>query len=89
MVIQADEFNRSLIGTVICVQITTDLRYVKAPGNVLAPASGTGLPRDTVINVAHVVTFDRRQLSERVGLAPPGLVDEVNLGLLKSLGLAG
>ena len=88
MVIQADDFNRSWIGTVICVLITSDLRYIQAPGNVLAPASGTGLPRDTVINVAQVVTLDRRQLSERVRLASPRLVDEVSSGLLKSLGLS-
>ena len=88
MVIQADDFNRSWIGTVICVLITSDLRYTRAPGNVLAPASETGLPRDTVINVAQVVTLDRRQLSERVRLASPRLVDEVSSGLLKSLGLS-
>lgn len=86
MVVQADEFNRSRIGTVICVLITSDLRYIKAPGNVLAPASVTGLPRDTVINVAQVVTLDRRQLSERAGLATPSLVEQVDAGLLKSLG---
>jgi len=87
MVVQDDEFNGSRIGTVICVLITSDLRYIKAPGNVLAPASATGLPRDTVINVAQVVTLDRRQLSERAGVVSPSLAEEVNVGLLKSLGL--
>lgn len=87
MVVQADEFNRSRIGTVICVLITSDLRYISAPGNVLAPAPETGLPRDTVINVAQIVTLDRPQLSELVRLAPPRLVHEVDLGLRESLGL--
>lgn len=87
LVIQSDEFNRSRIGTIICVLITSDLRYVSAPGNVLAPASETGLSRDTVINIAQIVTLDRPQLSELVRLAAPRLVHEVDLGLLESLGL--
>ncbi len=87
MVVQDDEFNGSRIGTVICVLITSDLRYIKAPGNVFAPASMTGLARDTVINIAQVVTLDRRQLSERAGVISPSLVAEVSVGLLKALGL--
>ena len=35
LIMQADEFNRSRIATVIAVVITSNLRLAQAPGNVL------------------------------------------------------
>jgi mRNA interferase MazF len=36
-------------------------------GNVLLAASRTGLPKDSVANVSHILTVDRSQLDERAG----------------------
>jgi mRNA interferase MazF len=35
VVVQGDAFNLSRIVTVVCVPLTSNLRWVKAPGNVL------------------------------------------------------
>ena len=67
VVVQGDAFNRSSLRTVVCVSLTSNLRWADAPGNVLLPAKATGLPRDSVANVSQVVTLDRGALAERVG----------------------
>jgi mRNA interferase MazF len=40
LVIQSDDFNRSRIATAIVVVITSNLKLVVAPGNVLLPQKG-------------------------------------------------
>jgi mRNA interferase MazF len=67
VVIQSDAFNRSRIATVVCVALTSNLRWADAPGNVLLPAKSTGLDKHSVANVSQIVTLDRSDLSKRVG----------------------
>ena len=67
VIVQGDAFNRSRIATVVCVPLTSNVRWADAPGNVLVPARSTGLPRDSVANVSQIVTVDRAVLSEAAG----------------------
>lgn len=67
VVVQGDAFNRSAIGTVVSVPLTSTLRWAEAPGNVRLSARSTGLPRDSVANVSQIVALDRTLLTERVG----------------------
>ncbi|MBI5582589.1 MAG: type II toxin-antitoxin system PemK/MazF family toxin [Deltaproteobacteria bacterium] len=67
IVVQGDSFNRSKIATVLCVPLTSTLKWADAPGNVLFEARLTGLPKDSVANVSQVVTLDKSLLTERVG----------------------
>jgi mRNA interferase MazF len=74
LVVQGDAFNRSSLRTVVCVVLTSNLRWADAPGNVRLPSRSTGLPKESVANVAQLVTLDRSALTERVGrLSPPRL----------------
>ncbi len=43
VVVQGDAFNASRIATVVCVPLTSNLRWAAAPGNVLLSARLTGL----------------------------------------------
>jgi mRNA interferase MazF len=70
LVVQADSFNRSRIQTVMIAIITGNLQLAVAPGNILLPASTSGLPRDSVVNVSQLMTLDRSYLTERVGILP-------------------
>ena len=70
VVVQGDALNRSRVATVVCVPLTSNLRWVDAPGNVLLTARMTGLPRNSVANVSQVVALDRTLLEERVGRIP-------------------
>lgn len=79
VVIQGDSLNRSRIATVICVAITSNLKWASAPGNVLLSGSTTGLPKESVANVSQIVTLDRSELTERTGKLP-----KAKLGLVLS-----
>lgn len=67
LVVQGDTFNRSRIATIVCVALTSNLKWAGNPGNVLLAARMTGLPQDSVANVSQLVTLDRSSLGERVG----------------------
>ena len=86
VVIQGDAFNRSRISTVVCVVLTSNLRWAEAPGNVLLSAQLTGLPKDSVANVSQIVTLDRGVLTERVGALPEKKLELVLLGVDVVLG---
>jgi mRNA interferase MazF len=70
LVIQGDGLNHSRIATVVCVALTSNVKWAGAPGNVLLPGSATGLPKESVANVSQVITLDKAELTERVGKLP-------------------
>ena len=80
-VIQSDPLNRSQHATVVCVVLTSNLRWSIAPGNVLLSAKQTGLDRDSVANVSQLVTIDKRQLTERVGKIPKRQMEAIFSGI--------
>lgn len=86
VVVQGDAFNRSRIGTVVCVALTSNLRWAEAPGNVLLSARSTGLPKDSVANVSQFVTLDREVLTARAGVLPAKKLELVLLGIDVMLG---
>ena len=88
LIVQADSFNRSRIATVLCVVLTSNLRLVDAPGNVLVSARAAGLPKDSVANVSQLITLDRAFLDEQIGRLPPRLMNAVDSGLKLVLGLS-
>jgi mRNA interferase MazF len=87
LVVSSDEFNRSRIRTVVAAVLTTNLRLVAAPGNVLVAAEETGLPRDSVVNVSQIYTVDKSYLAERVGLVGGRAMLAVRDGLRTVLAL--
>ncbi len=70
VVVQGDSFNRSRIATVVCVPLTSNLRWAEAPGNALLTTRETGLPKSSVANVSQIVALDRAVLAERAGRLP-------------------
>lgn len=81
VVVQGDALNRSRIRTVVCVPLTSNLRWAEAPGNVLLPARSTGLPKDSVANVSQIVTLDHTLLTRSVGTLSKGQLDLVLGGI--------
>lgn len=67
VVVQGNPFNASALRTVVCVVLTSNLKWADAPGNVLLAARTTGLGRPSVANVSQLVTLDRSALTERAG----------------------
>ncbi len=87
LIVQNDAFNRSRLRTTIAVVLTSNMRLVEAPGNVLVPAKASGLPRDSVANVSQVITVDRTALTDRAGRLPATLLNQVADGLRLTLSL--
>lgn len=81
IVLQSDSLNRSKIATIVCVVLTSNLRWSIAPGNVLLTTKHTGLDRDSVANVSQLVTVDKQQLIERAGKVPKKQMEGIFSGI--------
>ncbi len=81
VIVQSDALNLSRIGTVVCVPLTSNLKWARAPGNVVLAAAATGLERDSVANVSLVTAVDRRQLTERIGRISSRQLDLILSGI--------
>ena len=87
IIIQSNAFNRSRIRTVVAVVLTSNLRLAEAPGNVLIPATDSGLPKDSVANVSQIITLDRTFLTEKSGRIPTRIMRAVDDGIRLVLSL--
>ena len=81
VVVQGDALNRSRIATVVCVPLTSNVKWAKAPGNVLLSLRLTGLSKDSVANVSQIVTLDKGLLTERTGKLPRAQLELVLSGI--------
>lgn len=86
VVIQCDALNHSRIGTVVCIPLTGNLKWSRAPGNVQLSATTTSLPKDSVANVSQVVALDKAQLTERAGKIPRRQLALIHAGIDVILG---
>lgn len=86
VVVQCDALNSSRIGTVVCVPLTSNLKWALAPGNVRLTARLTGLPKDSVANASQIVTLDKQFLTDRVGKLPRPKLELILSGIGVILG---
>jgi len=86
LVIQADPFNASRLNTTLAAVITSNTSLAAMPGNVFLPATSSGLPKDSVVNVTALVTLNKTDLDTEVGQLPAALISEVDRGLRRVLG---
>lgn len=87
LVIQSDPFNASRLNTTLAAVITSNTGLAAMPGNVFLPAAASGLPKDSVVNVTALVTLDKADLDPAAGQIPASLMDDVDRGLRRILGL--
>ena len=86
VVVQSDAFNRSALQTVVCVALTSNLRWSPSPGNVELSERETGLPRRSVANVTQLLTIDRALLSATTARLRPAKLDLILRGIDVVLG---
>lgn len=86
VVVQGDALNRSRLATVVCVPLTSNLKWADAPGNVALSARLTGLPKDSVANVSQIVSVDKDLLTTRVGKLPRAKLELLVAGIDAVLG---
>jgi mRNA interferase MazF len=87
LVIQADPFNASRLNTTVAAVVSSNTTLAAMPGNVFLPAAVSGLPKDSVANVTALVTLDKTDLDPPVGHLPASLMNDVDRGLRRVLGL--
>lgn len=85
LVIQDDRYNESRLATTLVVVLTSNIDLARVPGNVIVPSALSGLAKDSVVNVSAVVTVDKRDLEDCVGVIPEPLMAQVNAGLSQIL----
>jgi len=81
LVVQSNDFNQSLISTVIAAVITSNLRLADAPGNVLLSKKESGLPIKSVVNVSQLITVDKSFFTEKIGSIEILKLKEVEAGV--------
>lgn len=81
VVVQSNHLNRANLGTVVVAIMTSKTRLATYPGNVFAPATATGLPKDSVINATALATVDKSVVGEPVGRVPENLMKEVDASI--------
>ena len=86
VVVQGNDLNRSRISTVVCVPLTSNLKYADAPGNVYLTAQSAGLPKDSVANPTQLISLDRTILTERVGKLSTNAFGSILIGIDIMLG---
>ncbi len=89
LVVSADAYNRSRLSTVVVAVITSSTVVAGRPGNVFLPASATGLPKDSALNVTGLVTVDKSAFEHQDPAAqvPAYLMADVDNGLRLALAL--
>jgi mRNA interferase MazF len=87
VIVSSNNFNESLINTVLVAVITSNLRLAEAPGNVLLPKKLSKLSKDSVINVSQVITLDKAVFTEKISSLNPQQLNGLNDGLKLVLAL--
>ena len=87
VIVSTNEFNRSLIQTVIVAVMTSNLRLVDAPGNFKITKKQSNLSKDSVVNVSQLITLDKTFLTEKIGKLNPKNINFLNEGIKLVLGI--
>jgi mRNA interferase MazF len=87
LIIQDDAFNESRIRTIVVLPLTTNLRLLDAPGNVLVNNKESKLGEDSVIIVAQFYALDRQKFIERISKVKRETMEKVENGMMLVLGI--
>jgi mRNA interferase MazF len=81
VVVQNNVFNHSRIHTVVVCALTSNLKRADVPGNVLLKKGEANLKKDSVVNITQVVTVNKADLVERIGILSPARIKQIVSGL--------
>ncbi len=81
VVVQNNIFNKSRINTIVVCALTSNIKRAEVPGNVLLKKGEANLKKESVVNVAQVVTVDRADLTEKTGTLSSSRVHQIIAGL--------
>ena len=81
VVVQDNVLNHSRINTVVVCALTTNMKRISMPGNVLLDAGEANLPKQSIVVVSQVSTVDKSQLGEYIGSLAEQRVEQILAGM--------
>lgn len=81
VIVQATVLNNSRIPTVVACALTSNLKRVSLPGNVLLEAGEANLPKPSVVEVSKVSTVLKMQLGNYIGTVSEERVEQILAGM--------
>lgn len=87
VVVSSDDVLAVSVWQTHVVPITSNVARAALAGNVLLPASASGLPNDSVAVPLGLELIDRSLLGEQASRLPDVLVDDIDNGLRLILGI--
>ena len=87
VVVSTNEFNRSLIQTVIVAVVTSNLRLIDAPGNFKITKKQSNLSKGSIVNVSQLITLDKIFLTEKISKLNSKNINSLNEGIKLVLGV--
>jgi mRNA interferase MazF len=87
LIVQDDAFNESKIKTIVVLPLSTNLRLLDAPGNVLVNSKESKLSKNSVIIVAQFYALDRQKFFERISKVKRETMEKVESGMMLVLGI--
>ena len=81
VVIQSNDFNASMLRTILVAVITSTEQLAFSPGNVRLSKRVSGLPKASVVNITQLYPLDRKYLIDRVRMLPAQIVKQIDEGL--------
>lgn len=67
IIIQAEKENLQNLNTTVVIPLTSNTLRAEYRGNVLIPKSDSGLTKDSVALIPHIIVVDKERLVEKVG----------------------
>lgn len=74
--------------TIIAAAITSQINKAKLPTHIELTSEQFGLPKDSVVLLEQIRTLDKKRLKEKIGELTENTMEQVNSGLLISLGFS-
>ena len=81
VIIQDNVLNHSPITTVIACGLTSNLKRISMPGNVLLEVGEANLPMQSVVEVSKVITIDKTWLGEYIGSLNERRMNQILAGM--------
>ena len=67
--------------TVVVCALTTNMRKISIPGNVLLETGEANLPRQSIVEVSKVLMLDRAALGDYIGTVSERRVKQIRAGI--------
>lgn len=81
IVIQDNLINNSSVETVVVCLLTTNMKNLSIPGNILLEKDEGGLAKQSIVEVSKITSIKKSELSKCIGTLPKARVDEIFDGI--------